>query len=655
MLRKIFAVLLGTLAVSAAIYASGCNEVRLDAFAYSETSYVAQTDEPVQVPVVSQAAITRFTHEANAIQIYWGKAEGANGYDIYRQSVSNKDKWDYIARITDDGTSGYTIYRYNASTNGFEKSSSVSGSAEYRFRDDTGLSQASVYTYKVIAFADTDGEITYASESEPFSAATDPAAPEITTFTHAGNAIRIYWNKTEGASGYEIYRYDTSAQKWAMIKTIYGNETFNYRDEGLSSGTVYKYQVKAFINCNGQQVYGTPSKEFSAVTNPPVPTITKFTHANSAVRIYWDKINGASGYEIYRYYASSKIWVKIKTIYGNNTFNYRDEGLFSGTVYKYKVKAFINCSGQKVQGTASKTLVTATNPVATSMTGYKRMGNGTSATLYWRRVQCSGYYIQQYRNGAWITVKTVASPDTLNATLTNLETNKYLYYRIKPYTKAGSTLVTGLAGPSYSIILPYTVTAIRGSVMKSSPSWSSTTLLGFNSGAIFYRLGTSGNWLRVEYNGTVGYIYNKAVTGRANYSAITTATLPVVADDWLFDNGTSISAIFNYAKAMYYATTPKLSVEEMAVRAFKLRSGACYYYASLMYYLLDRAGYDVYIIQGESRPNNEHWWNLVRTSEGWRHYDATPFRDHDYLYGTTDAQTAKYMTKWDRSKYPAAN
>lgn len=748
MLRKIFAVLLGTFAVSAAICASGCNEARLDAFAYSETSYLAQTDEPAQAPVVSQAEITKYSHTEDAIRLYWGKAEGANGYDIYRQNVSDKEKWDYIARITDGGTNGYTVYRYNTLTNELEKTESVSESADYNYRDDTGLSSGTVYTYKAVAFADTDGEINYGAESKPFTAATSPSASEITRSTHTENAVRIYWNKVSGASGYEIYRYDTSAKKWGLIKTINGSTTLNYRDNGLSSATIYKYKVKAFINCDGQLVHGMSSEKFAAATSPAAAKITKFSHTENAVRIYWDKVLGASGYEVYRYSTSAKKWLLIKTINGNVS-NYRDDDLYPGTVYKYKVKAFKNCGDQRANGmssekfaaatspsaptitrfshlsnavrihwskvsgasgyeiyryntsskkwvmvatvpgnsrhnyrndylaagtvykykviaytkcgdtlshgASSRTFATITDPAATSMTGYKRTGSGTSATLYWRKVQCSGYYIQQYRNGSWITIKTVSSPNTVSASLTQLEVNKNLYFRIMPFAKSGSIIVTGKASSSYSLILPYTVTAVRGSVMKSSPAWSSNTLLSFNSGTIFYKLGTNSNWLRVEYNGTVGYIYNKAVTGRANYSAITAATLPVVADDWLFDNGTSISAIFNYTKAMYYATSPKLSVEEMAVRGFKLRSGACYYYASLMYYLLKRAGYDVYIIQGESRPNNEHWWNLVRTSAGWRHYDATPFRDHDYLYGTTDAQTAKYMTKWDRSKYPAAN
>lgn len=563
MLRKTLAVLFSALAVTAAVCASDCHNPQHDNIIYRATPSFAKLGAPVykveEVPVVSQAVITKSTHTGSSIRIYWGKTEGANGYDILRQNPYDITKWEHIARITDNGFKGYSVYTYNDALKRFELKEIVSDKTKFSYSDDFCLSSGTFYTYKVNAFADVNGKKTYGPESAPLSDATCPHAPNITEFTHTTNSVQIFWDKIDCASGYEVFKYNTETQKWDKVKTIEDNTTFSYSEEGLSSGTVYKYKVRAYISFAGITVHGISSAEFAVATNPVASTITN--HVQNV-----DILN-----------------------------------------------------------------------------------------LYWEKVQCSGYYIQQYKNGEWVTAATVASPDSNSTSLAGLTANIQLDFRIIPYVQVGSSVIEGAASETFSLVMEYLVAAKSGSVMKYSPAWASGTIMGFDRGAVFHVLETSGNWFKVDYNGTIGYIYNKAVTGMPNYYSITTDTLPVVADDCLFDNGTSISAIFNYCKGMYYAVTPKLSIEEMAARAFKYRSGACYYYASLMYYLLNRAGYEVYIIQGESDPDNEHWWNLVKTPEGWRHFDATPFHDHDYLYGATDEETAEYMSKWDKSLYPAVN
>ncbi len=257
-----------------------------------------------------------------------------------------------------------------------------------------------------------------------------------------------------------------------------------------------------------------------------------------------------------------------------------------------------------------------------------------------------------FNTGEASKVVTYSSSDTSVATV-----NKY--NGVVTAKKYGSATITAKTfngkTASCAVIVPLQKNAatVRASVIKDKAAWSGKTLVSFQKGAKMNKLSTSGNWVKVEYNGTIGYVYNKAFTNKANYSSITVSSLPSVADDWLFDNGTGIKTIFDYASVMYYTTAPKLSIEEMVVRGMKLRNGACYYYASLVYYLLDRAGYEVIIVEGKSSPQSEHWWNMVKTSQGWRHYDATPFNSHQRLYGTTDRQTAQYYT-WDRTKYPAA-
>ena len=171
MLRKTLAVLFSALAVTAAVCASDCHNPQHDNIIYRATPSFAKLGAPVykveEVPVVSQAVITKSTHTGSSIRIYWGKTEGANGYDILRQNPYDITKWEHIARITDNGFKGYSIYTYNDALKRFELKEIVSDKTKFSYSDDFCLSSGTFYTYKVIAFADVNGKKTYGPESAP--------------------------------------------------------------------------------------------------------------------------------------------------------------------------------------------------------------------------------------------------------------------------------------------------------------------------------------------------------------------------------------------------------------------------------------------------------------------------------------------------------
>lgn len=54
--------------------------------------------------------------------------------------------------------------------------------------------------------------------------------------------IKNNWKKTAGASGYQVYRYDSSKKTWKCVKTISKGDTVSYVDRRLTSGAVYKYR-----------------------------------------------------------------------------------------------------------------------------------------------------------------------------------------------------------------------------------------------------------------------------------------------------------------------------------------------------------------------------------------------------------------------------
>ena len=227
--------------------------------------------------------------------------------------------------------------------------------------------------------------------------------------------------------------------------------------------------------------------------------------------------------------------------------------------------------------------------------------------------------------------------------------------------KLGTTTVTATAyngkkvSCTVAVVSKKNAVAVNGSVIKNKAAWSGKTIGSFKSGAKLNQISKSGCWIKVEYNGNIGYVYNKTFGTRSNYSSVNKNTLPIVVDDWLFSNGTGIKNIFNYCYSVGYSSLPKESMEDMCVRAIKMRMGACYHHAALLKYMLERAGYSSIYVEGIDKytGGGPHAWTMVKTNDGWRHIDATQVRGLQTFYLVKDSVISPYF-KWDRSKYPAA-
>lgn len=76
-----------------------------------------------------------------------------------------------------------------------------------------------------------------------------------------------------------------------------------------------------------------------------VPVLTASAAADR-VKLAWNRIDGASGYEIFRGTQQTGSYSKIQTISGGNTVSFDDSGLPAGTTYYYKVRAVAATDGK---------------------------------------------------------------------------------------------------------------------------------------------------------------------------------------------------------------------------------------------------------------------------------------------------------------------
>ena len=189
-------------------------------------------------------------------------------------------------------------------------------------------------------------------------------------------SVTLNWSKVSGATGYQVYKYNTSKKKWEKV----GSTTkTSYEVKKLKEGTSYKFKVKAYKTVNKKKYYGSYSSELKSTTKVSKPSKVKGLKAKkkttTSVTLSWSKTSKATGYEVYKYNSSKKKWEKV----GSTTkTSYTVKKLKSGTKYKFKVKAYKTVNKKKYYGSYSSVLSVTTTRKTTSTSSSKVVSNGKS-------------------------------------------------------------------------------------------------------------------------------------------------------------------------------------------------------------------------------------------------------------------------------------
>ena len=75
----------------------------------------------------------------------------------------------------------------------------------------------------------------------------------------------------------------------------------------------------------------------------------------TSIKIRWDKVDGVTGYKIYRSTSKNGAYKCVATVSSKNN-SYTNTGLISGTTYYYKIRAYKNLNNEKLYGDYSKVL-----------------------------------------------------------------------------------------------------------------------------------------------------------------------------------------------------------------------------------------------------------------------------------------------------------
>ena len=172
--------------------------------------------------------------------------------------IRNRVEWDSVSNAT-----GYRVYRSTSATSGFTKLVDTTNN----FIVNSYLGTGTTYYYRVRAFAKVGTTTAYSPYTSIVSAKPEMGRAEgLTTKTISKTRIRLFWEKTYGASGYYIYRSNNLTGTYMRIATVTSGNALQYTNINLQHGTTYYYKVSAYRTVNGRRIEGTQSLAASGVT-----------------------------------------------------------------------------------------------------------------------------------------------------------------------------------------------------------------------------------------------------------------------------------------------------------------------------------------------------------------------------------------------------
>ncbi len=276
---------------------------------YSLTNLSAGDNVYVRIDAYNNYTKSELIGQSNVIQVSVlpevARVEGLTQTGATSTSITMK--WNAVANATN-----YEVYRYN-SYNDYTKLGDTT-STEYTVN---GLAESTSFSYFVIAQQVTAAG--YTGSSSEYQRQTMKTAPsktlnlQMTNYWENLSEASVGWSEVSNADGYQ-FQYQNYKGK-NLMNTHTTSRSIYVRP--FKKGIFTKMRVRAYIEVNGQKVYGAWSDyKYYA-------TASKITVKRSAnkkkITLNWKKITGAAGYRVYISTKKDSGYKKVKSLSAKKT------------------------------------------------------------------------------------------------------------------------------------------------------------------------------------------------------------------------------------------------------------------------------------------------------------------------------------------------
>lgn len=257
--------------------------------------------------------------------------------------------------------------------------------------------------------------------------------------------VKLYWNPSKGANGYEIYRSNKKDGTYTLLASLKGKDNTSCTDSTIRAGKTYYYKIRPTCSKDGEKGWGAWSLPIKVKTVAK-PELLKITSLNSgSMQLVWKPVSNATEYEIYRSTKKDSGFGKIASV-NKSTVKYTDKSVKTGKKYYYKLVAVGKLNGKKItSGYSDSVSYRALSQVKISSA---KTTLEDAIKVKWNKVTGATKY-KIYRatsaKGTYKKIATVKSngKDTQTYTDTKVTSGKSYYYKVQAYSSDDGLIAAG--------------------------------------------------------------------------------------------------------------------------------------------------------------------------------------------------------------------
>jgi uncharacterized delta-60 repeat protein len=419
--------------------------------------------------------------------------KGYFGFGYGGLSANLKDMWEYNpstnawtskANHTGAGRGGAAVttvkgeaYLFAGEEGDFSSSVSTSLNTQYSSSTNAWISKVAIpAAIRTSAMAFTIGvkayvfggvnSTTYYSDLIAFTptSALAPAAPGSASISLVSEtSLKYTWTDISNDETNFVLEVAQGSGSFVVVASLPAGTT-EYTHTGLTSGTQYKYRVKA-INLFGSSAYTT--SEAIATMTPPSNLAVQSFGTSQLVLTWTDNTASETAFEIYRSSPDNTNYALIRNV-GVNSTTATEIGLTPGSTYYYKIRAITSTTSSAYSNEVSQTLLNLP-PAPSNLAVQSFTANQVVITWTDNTTNETGFEIYRSMGNSLNYVKILTTaPDVTSFTNTPLSAGTTYYYKVRAASAIGFSLYSNEINQKTLLIPPPAPAAPSGLKIQSA-------------------------------------------------------------------------------------------------------------------------------------------------------------------------------------------